>query len=445
MAALETVLRIGAVDETKRAFDAVEGHIRQLSRAVNTTGSAVGGVAGQVGPVSAARNAARSAVGQLGMVATAARMAAGFAAAYGGVIAVKEAARAVGARQHELVRMAVAGMKPEEIAEASMEASKLTARFPVVSMTDTMHMLRNARSIVGTYAEAAEISEPLMKLRVLSQLAHPGQDVSEDFDMLLKAMEIKGVTQNPRRFADDINLVAKAMNVFGDTLKPVQYFEMVQHARQAAAGLSDKFLFTVGPTLAQEMQGSSFGTGLAGFNRLVVAGIGKKGTFDELRRLGLIDKDAQANIAGAGEGVGLKPGRTVEGWRVAQSDPYQWVKDYLLPAFDRLGIKDAAAQMREIATIFPQVSGQLVQILTTQQSRIDKDRALQGNVEGLSAADRAMREDPGLAFTGLIASTEGLIATFGELMGAGKGSCRLDDGRRPGRGVARGRPEPHAP
>jgi hypothetical protein len=99
-----------------------------------------------------------------------------------------------------------------------------------------MHMLRNARSIVGSYQEAAEIMEPLAKLRIIAQANRPGEDISEDFDQLVKGLEIKGVTQHPEQFKDYMNGIAKGLNTFGDTLKPYQYYEMFIYGRQATSG-----------------------------------------------------------------------------------------------------------------------------------------------------------------------------------------------------------------
>jgi hypothetical protein len=151
-----------------------------------------------------------------------------------------------------------------------------------VSQTDLLHMLRNARSIVGSYKEAADIAEPVVKLRTLAQLARPGEDVSEDFDKLVKGLEIKGVTQNPQQFQEYMEGIAKGINVFGDTLRPYEYYEMFKYGRQASAGLSEKFILGTGPTLAQELGGEGFGAAVAQFNRLLVSGVGKKGPFEEL-------------------------------------------------------------------------------------------------------------------------------------------------------------------
>jgi hypothetical protein len=412
MPVLESRLVISAEDKTQAAFDAIEARIKRLSQTVASADKAVG----RTGPaVAAGRNAALAARGAGGLGSSIAAAAAGAGGTYLAARAGEAAVRAIASRQHEQTRMQVAGESPEEVQAASVEVAKLATQFPNVSQTDLLHMLRNARSIVGSYKEAADIAEPLVKLRTLAQLARPGEDVSEDFDKLVKGLEIKGVTQNPAQFQEYMEGIAKGINVFGDTLRPYEYYEMFKYGRQASAGLSEKFILGTGPTLAQELGGEGFGAAVAQFNRLLVSGVGKKGSFEELARIGLINKDDVADIPGTGEGRGLLPGRNVLGAALAQSDPNEWVKQYLLPAFEKAGIKDKDEQLREIGVLFQsQRAGQLVDLLATQQPRIEKDTALLARAQGLSAADLAIHQDPGLAWQGLKSSIDSLVGTTGE-------------------------------
>jgi hypothetical protein len=412
MPVLESRLVISAEDKTQAAFDAIEARIKRLSQTVASADKAVG----RTGPaVAAGRNAALAARGAGGLGSSIAAAAAGAGGTYLAARAGEAAVRAIASRQHEQTRMQVAGESPEEVQAASVEVAKLATQFPNVSQTDLLHMLRNARSIVGSYKEAADIAEPLVKLRTLAQLARPGEDVSEDFDKLVKGLEIKGVTQNPAQFQEYMEGIAKGINVFGDTLRPYEYYEMFKYGRQASAGLSEKFILGTGPTLAQELGGEGFGAAVAQLNRLLVSGVGKKGSFEELARIGLINKDDVADIPGTGEGRGLLPGRNVLGAALAQSDPNEWVKQYLLPAFDKAGIKDKDEQLREIGVLFQsQRAGQLVDLLATQQPRIEKDTALLAHAQGLSAADLAIHQDPGLAWQGLKSSIDSLVGTTGE-------------------------------
>jgi hypothetical protein len=103
----------------------------------------------------------------------------------------------------------------------------------------------------------------------------------------------------------------------------------------------------------------------------------------------------------------------------AQSDPNEWVKQYLWPALLKHGVTDKAVILQRISSLFQnQTVGQLVGILATQQSRIEKDLALLRGAKDLSAADLYQSKDPGVAWQGLKNSIEGASGTIGSGMAA---------------------------
>ena len=57
-----------------------------------------------------------------------------------------------------------------------------------------------------------------------------------EFDKLVKALEVAGVTQDKPRLNSYINDVAKSLNAFGDQIKPEDYFDMLRYGRQATRG-----------------------------------------------------------------------------------------------------------------------------------------------------------------------------------------------------------------
>jgi hypothetical protein len=340
------------------------------------------------------------------------------AAVAGGGAAGESLARrmltAAGRQGHEQARMAASGMSAAEIEEATEISARLSRQYPSIGQAETMHMLRNARSIVGTYEEAASIMEPLMKLRVLSQAARPGQDVGEDFDLLVKGLEIKGVTQHPADFQRYMEGIAKGINTFGDTLKPYQYYEMFKYGRQATPTLSEKFILSTAPTLAQELGGSSYGNAVSGFNRAIVAGRMEHPAIKEMVRLGLLQRD-DVDWLKNGEAKGIKPGHSIAGWQTAQSDPNQWVRQYLLPAMQKLGIELPNDIAKEIGVVFTnRMAAQMVSLLATQQGRIDKDAALLRGSKGLDAAGDLGAHSLSLALEGLHNQLQALAAAAGK-------------------------------
>jgi hypothetical protein len=338
-----------------------------------------------------------------------------------GALASGAAARAMieagSKRIHEALRMSASGMSAKEIQEATLQAAQIAKDFPSVKQTDIMHMIRNARSITGGFEEAAAIMGEMTKIRVIAQMNRPGQDVSEDLDLLMKGLEIKGVTQNPKQFKEYMEGIAQGLNAFGDTLKPYQYYEMFKYGRQATPGLSMDYMLGVAPAIAQEMGGSSFGKASSAFSSAIVGNVMKHSALKDFAALGLIDKGDLLETK-TGEAKGLKPGAHMQGWRLAQSNPYEWIKQFLVPALTKAGVTEKEDILARIGALFQnQQAAQLVGILAAQQQRIDKDIANKNAARGTSAASLFQSNDPSLAWQGLKNAGEGLAAMLGESFG----------------------------
>ncbi|MGJ0507002.1 MAG: hypothetical protein ACR652_07645 [Methylocystis sp.] len=315
---------------------------------------------------------------------------------------------------HERIKMESSGMTGPEIADAFSEAGKLSREFKPIAQNDILHMLRNARSIVGTYEEAAQIMEPMLKLRTIAQFNRPSENVNEDFDQLVKGLEIKGVTQDLPKLKEYLNGIAKALNVFGDTLKPYQYYEMFKYGRQATPGLSEHFILSTAPTLAQELGGSSYGKAVSAFNAAIVGGVMKHSALKDFVSLGLADQK-DLLFTKTGEAKGFKPGAHMQGWQLAQSDPNEWVKQFYLPSLAKAGVTSKEDILARISQDFQnQTAAQMVGLLATQQPRITKDAALIEGAKGLDAAYTQMTQDLGQATQGLKNQFDALSATLGK-------------------------------
>jgi len=322
--------------------------------------------------------------------------------------------KAAAERAHEAVRMDVSGMSENEIAESEKLSGELSHRYKSLSQTTIMHSMRNMRAIVGTYEEAAKILDPVLKLRVAAQGAHPehAEELAEDFDKLVKGMEIKGVTMDPEKFRSYLQGMAKAINVFGDTLRPTDYYEMFKYGRQSTQNLSEKFMLETAPTLAQELGGSSAGKAMSSFYQAIVGGRIKEQSVKEMEKLGLINEDKVVRTK-TGSIKGLLPGG-VKGADLAASDPYAWVNERLLPALTKHGITKPDEIQAVLATIFQQgTAAQMAAIFATQQARIEKDWALVHGAKGLEAADTFQAKDPFIAWAGVNEQFKNLLAIAG--------------------------------
>jgi hypothetical protein len=414
---IETKAIISAQDKTGATFSEVALKLKKMEGAAKSAQKGLAAATRMGESAASISSKATMAAGAALSSSGLATYAAGAATALASGAAAHAMIEAGSKRIHEALRMSASGMSMREIQDATLESAKLAKSFPSIDQTTIMHMLRNARSIVGGFGEAVNIMEPLLKLRVIAQMARPGADVTEDFDQLVKGLEIKGVTQNPKEFREYMENIAKGLNAFGDTLKPYQYYEMFKYGRQATPGLSMDYMLGVAPAIAQEMGGSSFGKASSAFNEAIVGNVMKHSALKDFASLGLIHKD-DLLMTKTGEAKGLKPGAHVQGWRLAQSNPYEWIKQYLLPALAKAGVTNKEDILARIGALFQnQQAAQLVDILAAQQQRIDKDIANKNAAQGTSAAGVFQSRDPSLAWKGLKNAGEGLAAQMGESLG----------------------------
>lgn len=396
---LEALAVIKGKDATGGAFDAVAQKIGRLARAANALNR---DVAKQLSTAQRAEASTSRLMRASTAIGNGTKAAAGAVAAYEGSRAARAIAshtvKSASDRAHEEVRMSTSGMSDKEIAEAGEVAAHLSAKYKSLTQTQIMHTARNIRSVVGSFEEATHIIDPLMKLRVVAEGAHPErkEELGADFDKLVKGMEIKGVTQDLKQFNHYIDGMAKALNVFGDTLRPTDYYEMFKYGRAATTALSDQFMLQTAPTLAQELGGSSAGKALSSFYTQFVGGKMSNKAVAQLEQYGMLDpskviKTSTGNVKGVLPGgiIGseyLQPGKT---------DPYQWVNKVLLPHLASKGVTDPA-QIQEViaAMASQQTAAQMMAIFATQQKRIDKDAALVKGAMGIDAADKYLSSDP---------------------------------------------------
>ena len=410
---------IKAKDATGGTFTAIAGKIAGLARAANALNR---DVEKQIATANRAASQASRMTRATSAIGGGLRTAAGAAAAYeGSNLArqlVERTAKATADRQHEITRQVASGMTPGEIDDAGKLAADLSAKYKPLSETSLLHTTRNIRAVVGTFEEAAKIADPLAKLRVVAEGAHPdkAEELESDFDALTKGMEIKGVTQNLPKFVHYMDGMAKALNVFGDTLRPTDYYEMFKYGRAATTALSDDFMLKTAPTLAQELGGSSTGKALSSFYTQFVGGKMSNLALKQLLQYGMVDP-SKVEMTKTGNVKGVLPGGIVgsEYLQPGKTDPYEWTNKVLLPHLAAKGITDPAKIQEVIAALSSQTTtAQMLSIFATQQARIAKDQHLVAGAQGLEAADTFMSNDPKVMQKALTSQIDNVLANSGK-------------------------------
>ena len=404
---IETKAIISAQDETGSTFAKVAEKLRQMETRAD----------GATKKLQATTKAASTAQAAGPKAERASGLMAGIPSVVTAIIAaesVRALAEAIGARIHEGVRMEAAGMPAAEIESGKLLAASLAHRFPSIPQTDILHTYGTALATTGSAEDAAAAVKSLAPLSViLAQQPGGAAGASEQLDAIVKSAELRGISQDPealKRFAD---AAARSAEVF-QNVKPVELFETMRHARQAGLGLSEEFTSKILPTIIQEMGGPSTGTTLAAFNRAIVGGKMEHSALKRLADLGLVDKNDLDALKSTGEFKGLKPGAHIQGYKLAQENPYEWVQKYLLPALAKKGITEKEGILATVPELFSKsTAAQLVDLFATQQTKIGKDRGLLDRATGLRGAETYMQKDVGVQIEGVKNASMDLAETVG--------------------------------
>jgi hypothetical protein len=384
---IQAEARITAVDATGETFAKIAAKVRGLSSSFRSLGNV---------STTGIGNMNRT-IGRLHRTVSALAPIAGPAAAFAGARGIEgivhETMKAAAAGQHETLRAEAAGMTPDEVQRETALALEMSKKYMAFSQTQVQHMLRNLRSISTGFAEAAAEIEPMLKLRTLAQAAKPGmgEQIEEDFDLLAKALEMRGVTLQPDKMANLAEGMGRAINVFGDTLRVSDYYDMIRYGREAALGWNQQFLTTIAPSLAQRLGGGVTGRSLdMAFRELVGGKISNKAA-GTLASLGLLDPSSVIRTK-TGSIKGVAPGG-IKGAEVFTENPRQWVEDVFMPALKAHGITSQNQILATVGSIFAARAGSPIAYMALQSEQFKKDIALLEKAPGLGAAQMFLNKD----------------------------------------------------
>jgi hypothetical protein len=138
----------------------------------------------------------------------------------------------------------------------------------------------------------------------------------------------------------------------------------------------------------------------------------------EFLALGLLGKDDFERTK-TGAIKGLKPGRHVPGWQLAQTDPDLWVQQYLLPAMRMHGYTDQQDQLAFVRRLFTTSrAADIVSKLITQSASFQNHASQMNNAAGLMATE-LIKSDP-------VAALDALTTSIGNFAGTLTGPIMRD-------------------
>jgi len=317
------------------------------------------------------------------------RRAVGTAASFAGppvLQGTKVGAKSGAEIQSERVKMRAAGIPAAEIDAAYGQSVGLAAKYPNVGISNILERYRELRSVLTDPSETPHLLETVIKANAAMNAIDRTGEMAGGLAFGIKGAEVTGRAQDPARFAAYLEAFVKGQQVMGKTITPEMQYEMAKYFRASAPTLSDRFLNTTALSLGQEM-GSGGAVGVDQFIKQVVGGFqgSQHSAAKEFVALGLANKE-DFETTKTGEIKGMKHGRHVAGYKLAQSDPDKWVYQYLVPALEAHGFHTLDEQIGEIRRTFPKgTAADVVAKLVQQRPSYENHAELYGKAQGFNA------------------------------------------------------------
>jgi hypothetical protein len=327
---------------------------------------------------------------------------------------------------HQLNIMNMAGLKQQEIAEATAAAWQLTGKVLTTTATGNLKTILDLRNVFGSTKEAIAYAPEIARIGTVMRASSEGS-VKDNADNLAysiaKALDIRGAVNSPAVFSEQAEAMAKVITAFQGRVLPSDYQQLFKYSRQATQGLSNQFLYEELPSLMMEMKGKSgsggqggFGTSLAAFYRFFVQGTMTKSAMAGLQSIGLLPQGVGLKTTTVG--TQLKFGEHVKNVDLAATDPFLYTENVIMPLIrkkygDHLSKEKLNLIIGQIMKGAPQLAIFAVEQYANKAQNIHRDQKLiKQAASSTQAIKMAMSADPVTAMAALTAQWTNFEAAF---------------------------------
>ena len=353
-------------------------------------------IAGQMRGINALTSTIGSGIGGWG----AALVAVGGVLAAGAIVkGLVEIAKAGGEVNHQLELMKTAGMSAAEIQSSMNQAVKTSGTVLTTNLAENLQHIRELRYAFGQTTTAIEHLDEISKSNMILNNIRGGKGKDEVWE-LVKSLESKGVTYDPKEFSSYVDTMTKVVQATGGKVTPQQFFSTFKYGRTSTLGWDQEFITGALPRLIQEYSGGGgSGTGgpgnalMSAYAKIVQGQMSKTGAH-AFAEMGL-GHDIAIKGSASARLVGM-PGRDL-----FMKNPYEWVQQVLMPALQAKGVtsqEDILAKLSEMFQV--RTASDIMAKMALQgrfregmQSPFEKDIALQKQPMGLPGYDELIKND----------------------------------------------------
>ena len=246
------------------------------------------------------------------------------------------------------------------------------------SATDLIGTVRDLHTALGDYGMAKQLAPQIAQMKFANKavFGDHGMDMGDrQLQAMEKIIEMKGGFKSPDAFMAQANMMQKVISGTGGMVKPSDFMNFIKTAGVAGRLLSNEMFYYTMEPLIQEMTGGRVGTGtMSAYNNLA-QGRSTVRAAKEMMRLGILNP-SMVEYDKIGQVKRILPG-ALKGMDEYTSNPYQWMKDVLIPHMAAKGITSESGVLNEMGAIFGNRTGSnLFSLMFLQQDKIAKNMAI---------------------------------------------------------------------
>jgi hypothetical protein len=304
---------------------------------------------------------------------------------------------------NQLALLNTQGLNHVQILQTIAGAKQASFSTMTMSRADALETIREAKGAFVGKDNNANLQEAIMLAPMLGRVtavlsSFRGHDSKDESYEVARALEVTGAVTSVARSKQGIDWMLKGIETFGGKLSAKDYMLNFRQAGTGIGNYNDEFLYKYFPAVMQEFKGGSGGGGVAGtglqsIRQALVSGVMSKRAMGYWMDLGLLS--SKHIVGGApGETRGFKKGG-MKDIALFQSNPYDWFQKVLKPALISHGYKTTAQQNAEIGVLFGNRSAaREASVFTTQDKKLNRDKELIEQAQGLKAYMTLMEQDP---------------------------------------------------
>jgi phage-related tail protein len=260
------------------------------------------------------------------------------------------------------------------------------------SATENLKLLKESYGVLRDMHESEQVAPYLARMKfgietVMANSGHGdghGEQAESMFMDLLKVAELRGAAKDPAKLKRVLDFATQSYVASGGLVKPDDLLNMIKTGGIAAKQLDDtSFFFGMLHTM-QEMGGHRAGTGLATAYQNWAAGRSTQQAAEELRQLGMLNKDA-IQYGKTGHLKKMLPDALKEG-DLYRSNPFAYLMTRVVPKLNPNGTLSDQQVISKINNLFSgRKGGDLFASLYLERANIAKQLANAPKAYGVDA------------------------------------------------------------